>query len=74
VLNLTPVMRNRYRVGFPTAGAWTEALNSDAKNFGGSGQGNRDAVVTAQPTAWQNQPASAELTLPPLSLTVFVAA
>jgi 1,4-alpha-glucan branching enzyme len=56
------------------AGAWTEALNSDAQNFGGSGQGNRDGVVTAQPTAWQNQPASVELTLPPLSILVFTTA
>ena len=55
-----------YRIGLPFAGVWTELLNSDAVEFGGSGVGNYGAVTaTAEP--WHGQPASVELTLPPLA-------
>jgi 1,4-alpha-glucan branching enzyme len=41
-------------------------LNSDAADFGGSGVGNLGGV-TAGSQPWGDQPASAELTLPPLA-------
>ena len=40
MLNFTPVPRYNYRVGAPRGGFWTEQLNSDAVEYGGSGQGN----------------------------------
>ena len=55
-----------YRVGLPEAGTWTELLNTDAEDFGGSGVGNYGAV-TATSDPWDGRPASAELTLPPLA-------
>ena len=55
-----------YRVGLPFAGRWDEILNSDAADFGGSGVGNFGGV-TAEPQPWGDQPASVELTLPPLA-------
>jgi len=55
-----------YRVGLPFEGRWDEILNSDAAEFGGSGVGNLGGV-TAGPQPWGDQPASAELTLPPLA-------
>jgi 1,4-alpha-glucan branching enzyme len=55
-----------YRVGLPYAGTWTEVLNSDAEDFGGSGVGNFGAVGAAD-EPWQGRPASVELTLPPLA-------
>jgi len=70
ILNLTPVPRLRYRIGLPRAGRWVEAINSDAEVYGGSNLGNLGAV-TAQPQKWHNQPASAEFTLPPISIIVF---
>ncbi|MEO5919902.1 MAG: 1,4-alpha-glucan branching protein GlgB, partial [Pseudolysinimonas sp.] len=55
-----------YRVGLPYAGTWSEIVNSDAEEFGGSGVGNFGAVrATDEP--WQGRPASVELTLPPLA-------
>jgi len=55
-----------YRVGLPYAGTWSEVLNSDAAEFGGSGVGNLGGVrATGEP--WQGRPASAEITLPPLA-------
>ena len=70
ILNLTPVPRYRYRLGLPRAGKWLEAVNSDASIYGGSNVGNLGGVVAAQRKS-HNQPCSAELTLPPLSILVF---
>lgn len=69
VFNFTAVVRANYRIGLPTAGRWTELLNSDAVAFGGGNQGNNGAV-TAENQPWMNQPYSAELTLPPLAALV----
>jgi 1,4-alpha-glucan branching enzyme len=70
ILNLTPVLRERYRIGLPRAGRWRELLNSDAAIYGGSNQGNL-GVVTTENHPCHSQPCSAELCLPPLSVLVF---
>jgi 1,4-alpha-glucan branching enzyme len=67
VANLTPVPRQRYRVGLPRGGLWLELLNTDAIELGGSGMGNRGAVW-ADPSPSQGLPCSVELTLPPLGV------
>jgi 1,4-alpha-glucan branching enzyme len=72
ILHLTPEVRTHYRVGLPTAGYWRELLNSDAALYGGSNQGNMGGV-TAEEIEMHGQPFSAEFTLPPCSLCVFVA-
>jgi 1,4-alpha-glucan branching enzyme len=56
-----------YRVGLPSAGTWTELLNTDAESYGGSGAGNYGRV---EAVAWPShgRPASAELTIPPLGV------
>jgi 1,4-alpha-glucan branching enzyme len=69
VCNMTPVPRHGYRVGVPRAGRWTEVLNTDAEIYGGSNVGNSGAVeAVALPS--HGQPASLELTLPPLATIV----
>ncbi len=70
VANLAPVPRERYRVGFPRVGTYVELLNSDAQQYGGSGMGNMGQVHT-EAKHWDGQEASAELTLPPLSVLYF---
>ncbi len=65
IFNFSGVPLSDYRVGLPSAGVWEELLNSDAVEFGGSGVGNLGSVEAAAP-GHQGQPASAELTLPPL--------
>jgi 1,4-alpha-glucan branching enzyme len=55
-----------FKVGLPFAGRWDEVLNSDASEYGGSGVGNYGGV-TAVDEPWGDQPASVELTLPPLA-------
>ncbi len=73
VCNFTPVVRSGYRVGFPTPGRWREALNTDAGSYGGTNVGNGGHVVT-DPHPWHGRPHSAEITLPPLGVLVFVPA
>ncbi|HUK98292.1 MAG TPA: 1,4-alpha-glucan branching protein GlgB [Gaiellaceae bacterium] len=67
VANLSPVPRDGYRVGLPSAGSWLEVLNTDSAYYGGGGVGNLGAVE-AEERGWHGQPYSAELTLPPLGV------
>jgi len=69
VCNFTPVPHPGYRIGVPAACFYREALNTDAVEFGGSGVVNAPGR-RALPEPWQNQPASLELTLPPLGVLV----
>lgn len=71
VANLTPMVRENYRVGLPHGGSWREAFNSDATEYGGSGAGNFGAVE-ALPHPFHGRTHSAVLTLPPMSVEVFL--
>jgi len=64
--NFTPVPRLAYRLGVPRGGVWREILNTDAREYWGSGMGNLGAV-TAEPTPCHGHPHSLSLTLPPLA-------
>ncbi len=70
VMNLTPIPRHGYRLGFPRAGKWKEILNSDASIYGGSNTGNQGGKTT-EPIPSHGHPQSAALTLPPLSIIAF---
>ncbi len=70
VWNLTPVTRSPYRIGVPEGGRWREVFNSDEERFGGTGAVN--GVVEASDIEVVGRPASVDLTLPPLGLTVVV--
>jgi len=70
VSNFTPVTRFNYRVGVSQSGFWRELLNSDAKEYGGSGQGNLGGVA-ALPIPFHGRPYSLTITLPPLSAVFF---
>ena len=71
VLNMTPVARTGYRVGFPQGGYWREALNTDAGVYGGGNRGNYGGIET-ESVPWHGQDQSAMLTLPPLSALIFI--
>ena len=66
IVNFSGVPQSSYRIGLPFAGRWDELLNTDADSFGGSGVGNLGSVA-AEEIPWGAQPASVELTLPPLA-------
>ena len=65
VANFSAVPHHSYKLGLPSAGTWTEALNTDAESYAGSGVGNMGAVTSVD-EPWHGQPASTTVSLPPL--------
>ena len=65
VFNFTPIPRYAYRIGVPSAGEYTEILNSDSSAYGGSNVGNQGTVRT-EPVASHGFDQSLALTVPPL--------
>ncbi|MGB7412905.1 MAG: 1,4-alpha-glucan branching enzyme [Thermosynechococcaceae cyanobacterium] len=70
VCNFTPQPHSHYRVGVPEAGFYTELLNSDAREYGGSNMGNLGGKW-AEEWSLHNRPYSLDLCLPPLACLVF---
>lgn len=70
VCNFTPVPRYQYRIGVPRGGTWQELLNSDGKEYWGSGLGNY-GKTEAEPYSCHGKPYSLRLTLPPLAVLFF---
>ncbi len=70
VFNFTPVPRHNYRVGASAGGFWKEILNSDALNYGGSGQGSLGGME-ANPIPSHGFHHSLNLVLPPLGAVFF---
>jgi 1,4-alpha-glucan branching enzyme len=68
--NFTPVPRDNYQVGVPRGGRWTERLNSDAQEYGGSGIGNFGGQDAA-PLPSHGHSHSLYVRLPPLGIVVF---
>jgi 1,4-alpha-glucan branching enzyme len=68
--NFTPLPRQGYHVGVPRGGFWQEVLNSDAEDYGGSGQGNLGGLQ-ASPANFHGRPFSLSITLPPLAAVFF---
>jgi len=71
VSNLSPVVREGFRVGLPRVGRWREVLNTDSRFYGGGDVGNGFGLETEE-LEWNGQPQSALVTLPPLG-TVWLA-
>jgi 1,4-alpha-glucan branching enzyme len=65
IVNFSGGPHEGYRVGLPHAGRWTELVNTDSADYGGSDVGNLGAVE-AEPVPWHGRPASAVLRVPPL--------
>ena len=70
LFNFSPEPRHNYRVGVPVSGHWRELLNTDAAEFGGSGQGNFGGVDSV-PIPLHGRLQSITLTLPPLGAVFF---
>jgi 1,4-alpha-glucan branching enzyme len=68
--NFTPTTHSKYRVGVPRGSFWKELLNSDATEYGGSGQVN-PMSLRADRTSVYGRPYSLEITLPPLAVVYF---
>ncbi len=59
IANMTPIARAPYRIPLPHDGRWCEIINSDARDYWGSGLGNLGGVVAKDGAAW--------VCLPPLA-------
>lgn len=65
VLNCTPVSRSGYPVPVPAAGYWRELVNSDGREYGGTGAGNLGGLRT-EPAPDGASGGILSLSLPPL--------
>ena len=63
VTNFSPVPHESYQMPFPTAGTWSELLNTDDPAYGGSGVRNEQIVV--------GQSQIASVRIPPLATVWF---
>ena len=68
VSNLTPLVRESYRLGVPEPGTYRVTLSTDDECYGGSGAGV--AVVEANDIGQHGRPCSIDLTLPPLATVI----
>lgn len=68
-LNFTPMVLP-YRMGVPQAGDYVEIFNSDATKYGGSGVVHQSPLHADGHIPYHGQPASLELTLPPLGAVI----
>jgi 1,4-alpha-glucan branching enzyme len=64
--NLTPVIRENYRVGVPEPGFYREIMNSDSAYYEGTDVGNNGGL-NAEPIPWDGRPYSLNVKLPPLA-------
>ncbi|HEU4565777.1 MAG TPA: alpha amylase C-terminal domain-containing protein, partial [Gemmatimonadaceae bacterium] len=71
VLNMTPVPREFYRIGAPSAGAYVRLLSSDDRNYGGSEWETLERVDT-EPSPSHGYAQSMLLRLPPLGALLLV--
>jgi len=69
ICNFTPSKLDNYKIGLPKKGKLIELFNSDDKLFGGSGVLN-GKPITIKKNYWHNMKYSAELSLPPLGITI----
>jgi 1,4-alpha-glucan branching enzyme len=69
-VNATPLVRQGYRLGVPSAGFYREIINTDAETYGGSNVGNMGGFE-AEDFPWQGRTHSLLVSLPPLATVAF---
>ena len=70
VCNMTPMVRENYRIGLPFGKKLEQVFNSDYKKYGGSGVSNPKSIKVSD-ISWNDRDVSAEITLPPLAMVAF---
>ena len=68
ISNLTPIAREKYSIGVPVSGTYTELLNTDSKQYGGSGIANNALQTTGH--SQHGRPDSLSLRLPALATLI----
>ena len=70
ICNMTPVVRENYRLGMPSGLEYKILFNSDDSKYGGSSTTVKKSFVTENKN-WNNRDKSAVLNLPPLGVLVY---
>jgi 1,4-alpha-glucan branching enzyme len=70
VCNFLPVLYKQFRLGVTEPGLYKEIMSTDKKTYGGAGN-NNEALLTAEPVPWNNQPYSISIAVPSLSVAFF---
>ena len=70
VCNMTPEVRDHYRIGVPSDKKYKLLFNSDEMKYGGSDRLVKKSF-TPQEKVWHNRKQSIELRLPPLGVLVY---
>ncbi|MBQ3920800.1 MAG: 1,4-alpha-glucan branching protein GlgB [Firmicutes bacterium] len=65
LLNLVPERSDSFRIGVPRKGVYKEIFNSDAEEYGGSGQVNTGYLVS-EPVPWHGKEYSVTVKTPPI--------
>ncbi|NUO03020.1 MAG: alpha amylase C-terminal domain-containing protein, partial [Saprospiraceae bacterium] len=69
ICNFTPVVRKDYKLGLPFGGSWKEVINSDSRDFGGSGHHFNEKIKATEDN-YDGRPYSVALNLPALAVLV----
>lgn len=67
--NMTPIPRESYRIGLPTAGTLKEVFNSDLRKYNGTDD-FKNKTITSEAKEWQFRNHSAKIMIPPLGMVV----
>lgn len=70
VINFQPVKREKYRIGVPRPGLYEPIFSSENPDYGGNGMIHKQGIQSDK-IPWHNQTDSLEITLPPLSLSIW---
>lgn len=69
ICNFTPVMHLDFEIGVPEAGSYSEVLNSDYQEFGGSGQQTGERIFTI-PEERHNCAQHIKIKVPPMATII----
>ncbi|MNR45947.1 1,4-alpha-glucan branching enzyme GlgB [compost metagenome] len=61
--------RDNYRLGVAKPGTYELVFSSEAEEFGGSGPNH--STVKSEKISWHGQPHSLEISVPPLSISIW---
>ena len=64
---MTPVPRDKYKIGVPRQGKLKEIFNSDLKKYFGTGK-YKNTIQTVKAEPWQYRDYSVEVNIPPLGM------
>ena len=70
VINFSPLVFEKYKVGVPYSGKYKEIFNSDSKEFGGAGNVN-PRVKTSKKEAQDDRENSIQITVPPMGISIY---